>query len=110
MEKNRRSFLYFSQNGINVIKRGQGVLILHMKKELLLTEGVVGQIESYNVGTANIWTRDGKLSVQISIWNAIERVKKICAKGDKLAIGSLKIVVKDVKENDNGTGSVTLTW
>lgn len=109
MEKNGTSFLCFAQNDVNVIKRRRCVLI-NMKKELLLTEGVVGQIESYNVGTANIWTRDGKLSVQVSIWNATERVKKICAKGDKLAIGSLKIVVKDVKENDNGTGSVTLTW
>lgn len=81
-----------------------------MKKELVIVEGTVGEIEGHSVGVGNIWTRDGKLSAKISVWDSKEEVTATCAKGDELKIGSIKIKVKTVKENENGTGSVTLVW
>lgn len=80
-----------------------------MKNELVIVEGTVGEIEGYSVGVGNIWTRDGKLSAKINVWNSKEEVTATCAKGDEVKIGRLVIKVKSLKEN-TGRSSVTLIW
>lgn len=81
-----------------------------MKKELVLVEGTVGEIETYHVGVGNIWTRDGKLSGKVSVWNSKEETTVTCAKGDVIKIGKLTIQIKSLKENDKDPSSITLTW